>query len=143
MAGRAAVWSLPLLGALAAGPAGASELVDFARCITRAGARYYTAAWCPHCARQSKLFGNAIRYVNVVDCTAGCTGVDSFPTWTFRDGSRLSGVATLDELASRTRCRMGGASEDASSGTTAPSVGSPGARERNAGGARIIEVPRH
>ena len=63
-------------------PAAASELSDFARCLKRAGATYYTADWCPHCARQNRLFGNALGYLRVVDCTDGCDEVKSLPTWT-------------------------------------------------------------
>jgi len=94
---------------LVASPATKAELAVFARCITRAGATYYTADWCPHCRRQNALFGDALSYVKVVDCSDGCSGVQSLPTWTFRDGSRIKGVASLDELAERTGC---GTSDD-------------------------------
>jgi hypothetical protein len=125
--------------ALVAGPAGASELVDFARCLSRAGATYYTASWCPHCARQNRMFGNALRHLRMVDCTDGCAGVGSFPTWTFADGSRLSGVASFAVLASRTRCRLG---EERDERSEEPATTGSGARERYIGGAKIIEVPR-
>ena len=101
---RRPVFWLPLcVLALATRSAVGSDLVDFARCISRAGATFYTADWCPHCARQTSMFGDAIGYVHSVDCTAGCDGVHSFPTWTFRDGSRLAGVASFDALARRRR----------------------------------------
>ena len=128
---------------LVAGPAAASGLVDFARCISRAGATFYTAAWCPHCAEQSRMFGNAIRYVRVVDCTAGCNGVRSFPTWRFADGSQLNGVASFDALGARTGCRLGGASREEPADTDAiQSSNGMGTYERNVAGAKIIEVPR-
>jgi hypothetical protein len=92
---------------LIATPAGAPDLADFARCLTRAGATFYTADWCPHCARQSEMFGAALRYVRTVDCSQGCDGVESLPTWTFRDGSAITGVASLQTLARRTGCRIG------------------------------------
>jgi hypothetical protein len=124
---------------LLAAPAAASPLVDFARCISRAGATYYTADWCPHCQRQNRMFGNALGYVRTVDCTDGCDEVRSFPTWTFRDGSRIAGVATLEALAGRTGCRLG--ADDAESGSTrTPDAAAP--NERYIGGAKIIEVPR-
>ena len=116
------------------------NLADFARCISRAGATYYTADWCPHCRRQNSMFGDAIRYVRSVDCTDGCDGIRSFPTWTFADGSRVSGVASFDLLASRTRCRLGGQPSDDADDT--PSTSGTGTRERNIGGAKIIEIPR-
>src|SRR5262245_29089184 len=104
---RLALWTL-VVAALAATPVAASGVVDFARCITRAGATFYTASWCPHCARQSRMFGSALRYVRVVDCTAGCRDVRSFPTWRFADGSQLNGVASFEDLGRRTGCRLGG-----------------------------------
>lgn len=94
---------LLLAALLAASPVSKAELAVFARCLNRAGATYYTADWCPHCQRQNALFGDALRYVKVVDCTDGCE-VSSFPQWKFRDGSRIKGVASLDELGERTGC---------------------------------------
>lgn len=133
-----------LLGCVLAAPsARASDLVDFARCLTRAGATFYTAAWCPHCAEQRRLFGSAIRWVRVVDCTAGCRSVTSFPTWKFADGSQLHGVAPLEVLGGRTGCRLGGAEPSAppDAGTIRSSAGS-GTTERTEAGARIIDVGR-
>ena len=139
---RRAFWTL-LVSALAAQPVVASGVADFARCISRAGATFYTADWCPHCARQTRMFGNAIRYVRVVDCTAGCRGVRSFPTWRFADGSQLNGVASFDALARRTGCRVGGGSRDEPADDDAiQSSSGAGTHERTVGGARIIEVPR-
>ena len=128
---------------LFASPAAASSgLADFARCISRAGATYYTAAWCPHCARQNEMFGSALDYVRTVDCTDGCDEVKSFPTWTFRDGSRIKGVATLQALAGRTGCRLGGSEEPAENDERRREQNEAGVTERYIGGAKIIEVPR-
>jgi hypothetical protein len=139
---RRAIWTLLVWG-LAVQPVAASDLVGFARCLKRAGATFYTASWCPHCARQSRMFGNAIRYLHVVDCTAGCNGVSSFPTWRFADGSQLNGVASFADLASRTRCRLGEEPAEEPSGDDAiRSSNGSGTRVRNLAGAQIIEVPR-
>ena len=143
---------LALLAAmLAVGPATATNLNDFAKCLTRAGATYYTAEWCPHCRRQNEMFGSALRYIHAIDCTNGCSDVKSFPMWTFRDGSRHPGVASFDVLARKTQCSFG------SSGATDWRRGEPqdddrdhdqreaadnGTTERMIGGAKIIEVPR-
>ena len=137
-----------LAAALAVGPATATNLNDFAKCLTRAGATYYTADWCPHCRRQNAMFGSALRYVHAVDCTNGCSDVPSLPMWTFRDGSRHPGVASFDVLAQKTQCSLNAARDEpwdeprdvdrdderqsADNGTT----------ERIVGGAKIIEVPR-
>jgi hypothetical protein len=136
-----------VLAFLVARPAGAAKLDDFARCLTRSGTMYYMASWCPHCARQQKMFGNAMRWVRSVDCSDGCDGVKSYPTWRFKDGSRYPGVATLEFLASRTRCPLDGEGNAAGAETSddsgwQPSENDPGTRERYIGGAKIIEVPR-
>jgi hypothetical protein len=139
---RRAVWTL-LVSVLVASPVAASGLAEFARCISHAGATFYTAAWCPHCAHQSRMFGSALRYVRVVDCTAGCKGVHSFPTWRFADGSQLNGVASFDDLGERTGCRLGAASrEELADADEVQSSNGTGMHERNVAGAKIIEVPR-
>ena len=120
-------------------PAAASSLIDFARCLDRAGAVFYTADWCPHCARQSRMFGNALRYLNVVDCSNGCEGITSLPTWRFANGSRTSGVASFELLASRTGCKLD-ARRDEPEERGATTWSETGARERYQGGAKIIEV---
>ena len=146
MVGRAAA-VVCMTAILAASPACATALDDFARCLTRSGVTYYTASWCPHCARQQKLFGRAMRWIRSVDCTDGCDGVKSFPTWRFGDGSRFAGVASLAFLAGRTRCSVEGEGEaaetsDAGDSGWQPSGTGAGVRERTVEGAKIIEVPR-
>lgn len=103
--------ALPLAGAGVA----RATLEDFARCLTKAGARFYGTSWCPHCAAQRRLFGTAFNQVAYVECsvdgtretTSECTqaGIDSYPTWTFVDGSRETGELSLQQLATRTGCR--------------------------------------
>ena len=146
---RRSYLALALLAAmLAVGPATATNLNDFAKCLTRAGATYYTADWCPHCRRQNAMFGAALRYVHAVDCTNGCSEVKSFPMWTFRDGSRHPGVASFDVLARKTRCSLNGERDeprDDPRGVDRDDEGQSadfGTTERMIGGAKIIEVPR-
>jgi hypothetical protein len=137
--------TLALLAAVsAAGPAAATKLDDFARCLTRAGATYYTATWCPHCRRQNAMFGSALRYVHAVDCTNGCSDVHSFPMWTFRDGSRHPGVASFDVLARKTQCSLNAARDEPRDDVRDDERQSSdnGTTERMIGGAKIIEVPR-
>jgi hypothetical protein len=138
-----------LVAALAVGPATATNLNEFAKCLTRAGATYYTADWCPHCRRQNEMFGSALRYVHAVDCTNGCSEVHSFPTWTFRDGSRHPGVASFDVLAQKTQCSFGDAGgsrrqdpRDDDRDDDQREAAGDGTTERIVGGAKIIEVPR-
>ena len=145
-----------LAAASVAVPATATNLNDFAKCLTRAGATYYTAEWCPHCRRQNAMFGSALRYVHVVDCTNGCSDVHSLPMWSFRDGSRHPGVASFDVLARKTQCAFG-QSDGNDGGWRRPERQAPrdddgdddqreaseyDTTERTVGGAKIIEVPR-
>jgi hypothetical protein len=157
MTRRSSYLTLALLAAIVtAGPSAATNLNDFAKCLTRAGATYYTAEWCPHCQRQNAMFGSALRYVHAVDCTNGCSDVSSFPMWIFRDGSRHPGVASFDELARKTQCAFGRSDGD-DGGWRRPERQAPpdddrdddqreaagtGTTERVVGGAKIIEVPR-
>jgi hypothetical protein len=137
--------SLLLLGVGAA----QATLADFARCLTRTGARFYGTSWCAHCAAQRRMFGPAFNDVAYVECsvngtketTAECTqaGVTSYPTWAFGDGSREMGELSLERLASKTGCTYERGPEaqilDVPSGRGGV-VKLPGAE-----GVEIIEVP--
>ena len=114
--GRRSTWVLILSLALPAMATAAPDLAAFARCLNRAGATYYYASWCPHCAVQDRLFGSAVTFLRRVDCTRGCRGVASLPTWHFADGSQHAGVASFEVLAARTHCRLGPPREDHDSG---------------------------
>jgi hypothetical protein len=131
----------------ATAPAYAAKLDRFAQCLSQRGATFFGAEWCPHCARQIDELGGSFRYVDYVECTvdeARCkeAGVRSYPTWTFADGSRLSGRLSLQHLARKTGCSLddsasGGPSMiDVPRGGGAPIVELPGS-----GGVQIIEVP--
>ena len=61
--------SLLLLGAGGA----RANLDDFARCLTRAGARFYGTSWCPHCAAQRRMFGTAFNRIAYVECSVNGT----------------------------------------------------------------------
>ena len=120
----------------------AAGLDDFARCLSRERATYYTASWCPYCARQNDMFGAAVRYLRTVDCSHGCASISSFPTWVFADGSRFSGVVSLAPLGSRTGCRLGDARSTSGHEAGARMWSGRGMRERSIGGAKFIDVPR-
>jgi len=87
---------------------------EFALCIKDSGAVFYGAFWCPHCQSQKKMFGSSAKLLPYVECstpdgraqTKYCDdlGIDGYPTWTFKDGSRLSGEIPLQTLSEKTSC---------------------------------------
>lgn len=95
-------------------PSGKYDL--FAQCLKSKGAVFYGAFWCPHCAEQKQLFGNSVKFLPYVECstpdgngqTAACSmaGIQSYPTWDFPDGTRVTGAQTMDYLASKTGCQL-------------------------------------
>mgnify|MGYP003424400615 FL=1 len=93
--------------------AAVTELDSFAQCITDAGAVFYGAFWCPHCQAQKALLKNSSK-IPYVECSTtdmrGQTpiciekGIESYPTWTFADGTLGNGEQTLEQLAEKTGC---------------------------------------
>ncbi|MDD5068767.1 MAG: thioredoxin domain-containing protein [Candidatus Pacebacteria bacterium] len=88
----------------------------FAQCLTEKGATFYGAFWCPHCQATKALFGKSIKYVKYVECsTPDGSGqlqvckdknIETYPTWEFADGSRLTGELSLQELSDKTSCPL-------------------------------------
>ena len=87
---------------------------SFASCLGEKGAVFYGAFWCPHCAKQKKMFGSSVKLLPYIECstldgnsqTEVCKDkkIESYPTWEFADGSRLNGEIPLDKLAEKTAC---------------------------------------
>jgi hypothetical protein len=90
------------------------ELDSFATCLKDQGAVFYGAFWCPHCLATKKLFGRSADKLPYVECstpdgngqTPACAEkkIESYPTWEFKDGSRLTGELTLETLSAKTSC---------------------------------------
>ncbi len=99
--GAAFIFAMPAGGA--AGFEGA-----LARHLREKGAVMYGAHWCPHCAEQKALFGDAAKDVPYVECAADTVngrpdlcekaGVKIFPTWVM-GAERLTGVQSLSALS--------------------------------------------
>lgn len=127
-------------------PAVAGNMEDFGSCLTRSGATFYGATWCPICRRQSQTLGEAMRRVRYVECadasepkrsTSECNAakIDGYPTWVFGDGSRAEGALSLASLARRSGCPLpAGAIPDAPPPPNRPAV--------PRGHVKIIEVPQ-
>lgn len=88
---------------------------SLASCLTEKGTKMYGASWCAHCNQQKKEFGSAFSLIDYVECVdqndrtkqapeCDKAGVTSYPTWTFADGSRLSGEVGLTELSAKAGC---------------------------------------
>jgi thiol-disulfide isomerase/thioredoxin len=93
-----------------------SPMDVFASCVTESGATFFGAYWCSHCNAQKGLFEDSMDFVNYVECSlpkrAGETevckqaNIQSYPTWEFSDGSRVTGVQSLQTLADKTGCAL-------------------------------------
>jgi uncharacterized membrane protein len=77
--------------------------------LTKTGAKFYGAFWCPACESQKELFGSSMHRLPYVECSpAGrrgppatiCTvmGIETFPTWII-NGQRIVGRLSLSDLA--------------------------------------------
>jgi hypothetical protein len=111
----AAVVSFAGLDQPAAQSGKAERKIALAKCLTDKGATFYGASWCPVCLRQRRAFGPGFEYLSYVECSSSggrgnrtsiCEerGIQRYPTWTFADGSRQTGLQTLQGLAKKTGC---------------------------------------
>ncbi|MFA6024750.1 MAG: hypothetical protein WC777_06175 [Candidatus Gracilibacteria bacterium] len=90
----------------------------FATCIAESDTTFYGAFWCPHCADQKKLFGDSADLLPYIECdpngknaqTEVCNDekIQSYPTWRFPDGSKKTGVVSLEDLSELTSCPLPG-----------------------------------
>lgn len=72
------------------------------------GSLMYGAYWCPHCADQKAMFGDAADHIPYVECAADgknaqpqrCKqrGIKGYPTWEI-GGQLYPGVQSLEDLA--------------------------------------------
>ncbi len=86
------------------------------RCLKKQEATLYGAYWCPHCQREKDLFGPSAKYLPYVECATRdnwkqrpfCANynISKYPTWLFKDGSRLTGDVSPEQLSAKTGCRL-------------------------------------
>ena len=89
---------------------------QFAKCLSEKGVTMFGAYWCSHCQQQKKMFGKAWDEVNYVECslpggkaqTEICkqAGIQSYPTWEFAPGDRLSGSLSFEQLGAKSGCAL-------------------------------------
>lgn len=97
-------------------PGKSSKLDAFATCLGDKGVKFYGAFWCPHCQAQKALFGASVDKLPYVECstpdgnsqnqTCNAEGIESYPTWVFPNGARVSGEQTLEYLSATTSCPL-------------------------------------
>jgi|TARA_Y100000034_G_scaffold135589_1_gene208150 hypothetical protein len=93
----------------------ASELDEFAQCLTENNAVFYGAFWCSHCNTQKSLFGDSIKKVTYIECSTPdqrgqlpiCVNeqIMSYPTWKI-NGEVYGGVLSINELSQLTGCKV-------------------------------------
>lgn len=91
-----------------------SKVAALSQCLTEKGVKMYGAYWCPHCQNQKELFGASWKDITYVECslpggraqTTLCSqaGIQSYPTWEFSGGKRLTGERTFQELSESSGC---------------------------------------
>ncbi|NQV91153.1 hypothetical protein HQ489_01655 [Candidatus Woesearchaeota archaeon] len=92
-----------------AGCTGKNDLL--AEHLTQEGVLMYGAFWCSACAQQKAILGKSFKKINYVECstpdgkaqTPICIqeGINSYPTWQFADGNKVSGVFTIQQLTEK------------------------------------------
>lgn len=88
--------------------AAATPEASLAQHLAATGSAMYGAYWCPHCADQKAMFGDAIGQVPYVECAAdgenaqpdlcSAKGIQAYPTWEI-NGQLYPGVKSLEDLA--------------------------------------------
>ena len=91
------------------------EMDAFAKCLAAEGAKMYGAYWCPHCVDQKTLFEDS-KELPYIECSLPNRGgvteickrdnIQTYPTWEFSDGERLTGLITLGKLSAKTGCEL-------------------------------------
>ena len=93
-----------------------SNLDSFAKCLTYSGVKMYGAFWCPHCQNQKTMFGKSFENIDYTECslpdksgqTQACkdANIQKYPTWEFKDGSRIEGELALLQLSQKSGCKL-------------------------------------
>ena len=95
-------------------PPGPGKYDVFATCLKDEGAVFYGTFWCKYCKAQKELFDSSIKLLPYAECSTAngqeqlqvCKdkNITGYPTWEFADGSRLTGLIPLEQLAEKTSC---------------------------------------
>ncbi|MEI8130306.1 MAG: thioredoxin domain-containing protein [bacterium] len=110
---------------------------NFAQCLVTNGTKFYGAFWCPHCQQQEQwLDASRQKLANeglYTECSTADTrgqtqvcidkGIQSYPTWIYKDGTRDVGEQSLAKLSQKTGCALPGAAAANASDTSGASLG--------------------
>jgi len=79
-----------------------------AKYLTDQGMVFYGAYWCAHCKEQKKILGDAMKYIDYVECDpegenanpdeCSAQKIEAYPTWVYK-GQKYQGAKSLAELA--------------------------------------------
>ncbi|MDY6766476.1 MAG: hypothetical protein SVW77_03845 [Candidatus Nanohaloarchaea archaeon] len=107
--------AVALAGGSPTGDLTREELDSFAQCLTENNATFYGSFRCGHCADQKAMFGDAMQYIDYVECHPDgpqaqprmCRekNIRGTPTWIIGD-ERYTGTQTLQDLAQATGCTL-------------------------------------
>lgn len=92
----------------AKGEASSPNPAALAEHLSAIDARMYGAYWCPHCADQKEMFGDAFSTIDYVECAPDgenarpelcqSAGIQGYPTWEI-NGELYPGLRSLADLA--------------------------------------------
>ena len=95
---------------------GPTNLSPFASCLKDKGVLFYGAYWCEYCKKKKAMFGTAVKDLPYIECSSPdgqsqlpiCVQnkIESYPTWVFKDGTRMSGEIPLKTLAEKSGCEL-------------------------------------
>lgn len=92
-------------------PSEEGNLDAFAKCLAEKEVTMYGADWCPHCQNEKNNFGKSFQYVPYVECPDEpklCIekGIEGYPTWLLKDGTKLIGEQGLERLSEISGCAL-------------------------------------
>ncbi len=87
--------------------------MNLARCLGALDAQLFKVYWCPYCNDQIEMFGEYIRFIDVVECDPDAPGarpelcgdaeIQLYPSWVI-GGEKYQGMRTLNALAALSGC---------------------------------------
>lgn len=80
---------------------------EIAKCIGE-NSELYTQLGCSHCEDQEEMFGENLKYLEIVDCfyekeKCSVEDITATPTWKIK-GEKYKGVQTIEKLQELTGC---------------------------------------